>query len=90
MKKDSEEFAVHFPAIEKLLQTEDFDRINRNFTVAYEALEKVGKGKGGLGKTREARKAMKAIERVMDLFRELLKKKYEALAAEVAPPQPKK
>ena len=71
------EIAAQFPEIEHLLETEDFQRINDNFTAAYQELEKLGKGRGGLGKSREARKAMKAIERVMDLLRHLLKLKYE-------------
>ena len=66
-----------FPEIEKLIESEDFDRINKSFTSAYEELERVSKGKGGMGKSRDAKKAMKAIERVMDLLRELLKMKYQ-------------
>lgn len=69
--------AHQFPEIEKLIETEDFDRINQSFTAAYDELEKASKSKGGLGKTRDAKKAMKAIERVMDLLRELLKMKYQ-------------
>lgn len=70
--------AAQFPEIEKMLETEDFDRINKDFTAAYEGLEKLSKGPGGIGKAskaQEARKAMRAIERVMDLLRELLMKK---------------
>lgn len=69
---------TQFPEIEKLIETEDFDKINKSFTSAYEELEKVSKGKG-MGKTQEARKAMKAIERVMDLLRDLLKLKYKMM-----------
>jgi len=76
--REAETSAIHqFPEIEKLIETEDFDRINKSFTVAYEELEKLGKSKGGMGKSRDAKKAMKAIERVMDLLRELLKMKYQ-------------
>ncbi|HSA58526.1 MAG TPA: hypothetical protein VLJ37_02425 [bacterium] len=66
-----------FPEIERLVETEDFDRINKSFTAAYEELERLTKAKGGMGKSRDAKKAMKAIERVMDLLRELLKVKYQ-------------
>lgn len=75
--------AGQFPEIERLLETEDFDKINKSFAAAYESLEKVARGSGGLGKSRDARKAMKAIERVMDLFRELLKYKYQLMENEV-------
>src|SRR5262245_29476245 len=69
--------AKQFPEIEKLIESEDFDRINKSFTAAYEELERTSKAKGGLGKSRDAKRAMKAIERVMDLLRELLKLKYQ-------------
>lgn len=68
---------VQFPEIERLVESEDFDRINKSFTAAYEELERLTKAKGGMGKSRDAKKAMKAIERVMDLLRELLKVKYQ-------------
>jgi hypothetical protein len=82
--------AAQFPEIEKLLETEDFDKINKSFTAAYESLEKISRGRGGLGRSREARKAMKAIERVMDLLRELLKLKYQLMENGVSTPQRKK
>lgn len=67
-----------YPEIERLLETEEFDKVNQNFTQAYEQLEKLAKGRSsGLGRSQHARKAMKAIERVMDLLRELLKYKYQ-------------
>jgi hypothetical protein len=68
---------AQFPEIEKLVESEDFDRINKSFTAAYEELDRLTKAKGGMGKSRDAKKAMKAIERVMDLLRELLKVKYQ-------------
>lgn len=74
------DLAAQFPEIERLLEEENFDGINRGFSAAYEELEKISKAKGGLGKSaksHEARRAMKAIERVMDLLRDLLKMKYE-------------
>ena len=82
--------ATQFPEIERLIETEDFDRINKNFTAAYEKLEKIAKGRGGLGKSRDAKKAMKAIERVMDLLRELLKLKYQMIETGALGPQGKK
>lgn len=68
---------AQFPEIERLIESEDFDRINKSFTAAYEELERQTKSAGGLGKSRDAKKAMKALERVMDLLRELLKMKYQ-------------
>ncbi|MBI3541236.1 MAG: hypothetical protein HY073_03760 [Deltaproteobacteria bacterium] len=74
MKKDLD-MAAQFPQIEKLLQSEDFEPINKSFTEAYDQLEGLSKGKGGLKKTSDARKAMKGIEKTMDLLRELLEVK---------------
>lgn len=82
--------ASQFPEIDRLLETEDFDRINKTFTAAYEELEKASKARGGLGKSRDAKKAMKAIERVMDLLRDLLKLKYQLMEGEGLTPQGKR
>ena len=85
---------IQFPEIEKLIESEDFDRINQSFTAAYEELESLSKAKGGLGKSKDAKKAMKAIEKVMDLLRDLLKLKYQMMEQGVmggaASPQPRK
>ena len=81
---------AQYPEITKLLETEAFDKVNRDFTDAYQALEKISKMKG-LGKATDARKGMKAIEKAMDLIRELLRKKYELSdKGGVVPPQGKK
>lgn len=68
---------AQFPEIERLIESEDFERVNKTFTSAYEELERLAKSKGGMGTSRDAKKAMKALERVMDLLRELLKVKYQ-------------
>jgi len=91
----SDNSIVHqFPEIEKLIEGEDFDKINLSFTVAYDELEKLTKAKGGFGKSKDAKKAMKAIEKVMDLLRDLLKLKYQMMEAgamgEASAPQAKK
>jgi hypothetical protein len=65
-----------YPEVEYLIETEDFAEINEKFKIAYEQLEGIARHKRGLKKSREARKAMKAMELVMDLFRELLTIKY--------------
>ena len=65
-----------YPEIERLVDSEDFDEVNEKFQNAYDKLEGISKQKRGLKKSREAKKAMKAIELVMDLFRELLTIKY--------------
>lgn len=73
-----------YPEIEHLIETEDFSEVNSKFQEAYNELEEVSKHKRGLKKSREAKKAMRAIELVMDLFRELLTIKYklQEIAAE--------
>jgi len=65
-----------YPEIERLIDTEDFSEVNKQFQAAYDKLEDVAKHKRGLKRSREAKKAMKAIELTMDLFRELLTIKY--------------
>lgn len=82
-----------YPAIEKLIDSEDFGVFNGNYGRAYEELEKISKRKG-LGASRNAKKAMKAIENVMDLMKYLLRLKYQYMAAqekggEERPPQKK-
>ncbi len=65
-----------YPEIERLIDTEDFSDVNKQFQDAYDKLEEIAKHKRGLKKSREAKKAMKAIELTMELFRELLTIKY--------------
>ena len=77
----NEAFQPRYPSIEKLLESEDFDALNKHYASAYEALEKIAKQKG-LGKAREAKKAMKALERVAELLNYLLRLKLEVMAAQ--------
>lgn len=70
-----------YPGIEALIDSENFDVLNATFEQAYQQLGEVARHKRGLRKSREARKAMKSIERVMDLFRELLAIKYRLQGA---------
>lgn len=65
-----------YPAIEKLIDSEDFDKINSVFGEAYNDLSEQARVKRGLKKSREAKKAMRAIELTMNLFKELLEIKY--------------
>jgi hypothetical protein len=53
--------------------------VNESFGKAYEELQKVSKAKSGLGKGKSAKKAMKAYELTMDLFKNLLKLKYQMI-----------
>lgn len=66
-----------YPSVEKLIDSEDFDEINKVFESAYDELQESGKKKRGLKKGRDTKKAMKAIERVMGLLKELLEIKYQ-------------
>ena len=64
-----------YPAVERLIDTEDFDEINAAFEKAYGELgEQVRKR--GFKTQKDARTAMKALELTLDLFRELLAIKY--------------
>jgi hypothetical protein len=66
-----------YPAVERLIDTEDFTEINEAFGKAYEELEEIARKKRGLKKGRDAKKAARAIENVMALFKELLEIKYK-------------
>lgn len=65
-----------YPAIERLIDTEEFEEINAAFETAYAELYDISKRKKGIKTQREAKKAMKALELTMELFRELLAIKY--------------
>lgn len=76
-KKEDSNSMVGYPRIERLIDTEEFDSVNKSFATAYGELEKVARQKAGLGKAKQAKKAMRAYELVMDLLKELLKLKYQ-------------
>jgi hypothetical protein len=65
-----------YPAIEKLIDTEEFDDLNYAFEAAYAELFEISKKKKGLKTRREAKEAMRALELTLDLFRDLLAIKY--------------
>ncbi|MFO1464580.1 MAG: hypothetical protein U1F66_12470 [bacterium] len=81
MAKNNQEEALTagYPRIEKLIETEDFDAVNKSFGHSFEELEKIAKQKSGLGKGKSAKKAMRSYELTMDLFKELLKLKYQMM-----------
>lgn len=66
-----------YPAVEKLIDTESFDDLNEAFESAYAELFEISKKRKGLKTRRDAKKAMKALELTLDLFRELLAIKYK-------------
>ena len=66
-----------YPAVERLIDTEDFDELNETFEVAYSELFEISKKRKGLKTRRDAQKAMRALELTLDLFRELLAIKYK-------------
>lgn len=76
-KKGTTAISAGYPAIEDLLDSEDFKGTNAAFEAAYRELEGIAKVKRGLKKSREAKKAMAAIELIMSLFKELLEIKYK-------------
>lgn len=69
--------SVGYPAVEDLIESENFDTVNQALETAYKALDELSSSKGGLKTSKNARKAMKSIELVMDLLRELLVIKYQ-------------
>lgn len=68
--------SVGYPEIEKLIESEDFTKLNASFADVYGKLDKISKEKKGLRVNREAKKAMKALENIAELLKELLKIKY--------------
>ncbi len=74
------EAGLGYPTIEKLLETEAFDEINKTFGIAYESLEKTTQdNSAGLKKKKSAQKAMQAYELTTELLNELLKIKYQLI-----------
>jgi transposase-like protein len=76
-KKSGGGVSAGYPAIEKLIDSENFNQINAVFEKAYNELSEQAKVKRGLKKSREAKKAIHAIELIMSLFKELLEIKYK-------------
>lgn len=81
MAENEEALTAGYPRIEKLVETENFDEVNKSFGQAYEELNKIAKSKSGLGKGKSAKKALRAYDLVMDLFKELLRLKYQMIEA---------
>lgn len=70
--------SVGYPIIEKLIETEDFIKVNKTISASYDALERMQKQKsGGLKKQKTIRQALKAYDLTIDLIRDLLKTKHE-------------
>lgn len=65
-----------YPAVERLIDTEDFNELNAAFETAYGDLMDIAKHKKGLKTQKEAKKAMRSLELTMELLRELLAIKY--------------
>lgn len=71
--------SVGYPAIEDLIETEQFDVVNKAFGDAYTQLSEMVSKKKGLRAPRDAKIAMQAIDHVMELLKELLAVKYTLL-----------
>lgn len=70
-----------YPIIEKLLDSEDFSKVNKTMLACYDTLERMLKNKtGGLKKQQMIRQALKSYDLTIDLIKELLKIKYQLLA----------
>lgn len=69
-----------YPTIEKLIETENFSKVNQTVSACYDKLEKMLKGKsGGLSRQKAIRSALKAYDLTIDLLRDLLKIKYDII-----------
>lgn len=80
-QKTSDSNIPGYPRIEKLIDTEEFEPLNKNFAAAYDELEKIARQKAGLAKSKQAKKVMKSLELVMALLKDLLKLKYQMVEA---------
>ena len=69
-----------YPRVEQLVDTEDFAAVNEAFETAYAELSTLVSKSRSIKKGKDAKKAMKAMELTMDLFRELLEIKYQLQA----------
>lgn len=80
-KKDPKNFKpseLGYPHIEKLIEFEKFDDINKSFAEAYDKLEIIYNDAGSpLKKKKSAEKAMKSYELTTQLINELLVLKKE-------------
>ena len=65
-----------YPAIERLIDIEDFESINFAFEEAYEELHHISRSKKGFKSKKDIKKVMRSMELTLDLFRELLEIKY--------------
>ena len=70
--KGTAKFTMGFPLIENLIETENFDDLNKSFLDAYSKLEGISKNDKNATRRKQAKKAMKCYEKTMDLLRELL------------------
>lgn len=70
-----------YPIIEKLIETEDFNKVNKTISASYDTLERMQKNKtGGLKRQKAVRQALKSYDLTIDLIRYLLKTKHEMIA----------
>lgn len=77
-KKQPKVTTLGYPHIEQLLETENFEVINKSFAEAYDKLEVIMKDRSaGLKKQKDAQKSMQAYELTVELINELLKIKRE-------------
>jgi len=76
--QQSKPVSLGYPQIEKLIDSENFEALNKSFGEGYANLEKIlGDSSVGVKKQKAAAKAMKAYELTTDLIKELLNIKYE-------------
>lgn len=91
-KKKTKVTTLGYPHIEELLETENFEAVNKSFAEAYGKLESIMKDRSaGLKKQKDAQKSMQAYELTVELINELLRVKREiAKQREKTEPKTKK
>lgn len=72
------ENGLGYPKIEEILESENFEPINKSFSEAYDKLEIIHQdGSSGLKKQKAAKKAMQSYELTISLLNELIQLKYQ-------------
>lgn len=87
-KPKGNQTGLGYPTIETLIETENFESVNKTFGEAYENLESIHADvSAGVKKQKAARKAMQAYELTTQLMNELLQIKQEILKKQKESPK---
>ncbi len=76
-KREEQKYgSAGYPVVERLIDTEDFNSINGAFERGYGELYELSRRKRSFKTQKDVKRAMRALELTLELFRELLAIKY--------------